>query len=160
MSIFETTYYDQACCCVVYLLKINMKNEFWINLATKDVLKAQEFFIKIGFILNNRHQAPHMVSLFVGHKQIVVNIFAENIFQNFIGGQPITNTNQSNEVLFSIGAESPEEVDKLAQKVIEAGGSLYAQPGYKDGWMYGCGFKDLDGHRWNILYMDISKMPK
>lgn len=27
-------------------------------------------------------------------------------------------------------------------------------------WMYGAGFTDLDGHRWNVLYMDMSKMPK
>ena len=28
------------------------------------------------------------------------------------------------------------------------------------GWMYGFGFCDIDGHRWNVLYMDMSKMPK
>lgn len=86
-------------------------------------------------------------------------MFNEDLFQGFIGGHSITNTSQSNEVLFSIGAATPKEVDELAQKAVEAGGSLYAKPGYKDGWMYGCGFTDLDGHRWNVLYMDMSKMP-
>lgn len=43
---------------------------------------------------------------------------------------------------------------------MEKGGILFANPEYKEGWMYGCGFSELDGPRWNILYMDMTKMPK
>ena len=137
-----------------------MKNEFWLNLSSKDLVKAKEFFVKIGFVMNERHQAPHMVSMFVGKSKTVVNLFNEEIFRGFIGGQAITDPKQSNEILFSIGADSPEEVDGFAKLAQEAGGTVYGKPGYKDGWMYGCGFTDLDGHRWNVLYMDLSKMPK
>jgi predicted lactoylglutathione lyase len=136
-----------------------MENEFWINLSSKNLPKAKEFFAKLGFTINDRHQAPHMVSMFIGNKETVLNLFTEELFQRFIGGHLITNTSQSNEVLFSIGATSPKEVDEMARKAVEAGGSLYGKPDYKDGWMYGCGFADLDGHRWNVLYMDMSKMP-
>ena len=137
-----------------------MENEFWLNLASKDLVKAKEFFIKLGCTINERHQAPHMVSLLVGNKKVVVNLFNESLFKGFLGGHPITETAQSNEILFSIGASSPKEVDDLASKAEKAGGVVYGKPGYKDGWMYGCGFTDLDGHRWNVLYMDMSKMPK
>jgi predicted lactoylglutathione lyase len=137
-----------------------MENEFWLNLSSKDLKKAKEFFSKLGFTMNDRQSAPHMVSMFIGHKKVVLNLFAENLFQGFIGGHPIANTSQSNEVLFSIGAASPAEVDAMAKKAVDAGGTLYGKPGYKDGWMYGCGFADLDGHRWNVLFMDMSKMPK
>ena len=137
-----------------------MEQEFWLNLSSKDLEKAKEFFIKLGFKINERHQAPHMVSMFVGNKNIILNLFTESLFQGFIGGHPITNTIQSNEILFSIGASSPKEVDDMAQRAENAGGTLYAKPAAKDGWMYGCGFVDLDGHRWNILYMDVTKMPK
>ena len=34
-----------------------------------------------------------------------------------------------------------------------------ASPAESQGWMYGCAFADPDGHRWNVLYMDMSKMP-
>jgi len=61
--------------------------------------------------------------------------------------------------LFSIGAENREEVDEMAEKVVKAGGTIYAEAEDNDSWMYGCGFADLDGHRWNVLYMDMSKMP-
>ncbi len=136
-----------------------MENEFWLNLSSKNLPKAKEFFIKLGFIMNERHQAHHMVSMFIGNKKTVLNLFTEELFQGFMGGHLITNTSQSNEVLFSIGAASPEEVDELARRAVEAGGALYGKPGYKDGWMYGCGFSDLDGHRWNVLYMDMTQMP-
>ncbi len=137
-----------------------MENEFWINLASQDLVKAKEFFMKLGFTINERHKAPHMVSMFVGNKQTVVNLFNADLFKGFVGGHAITNTAQSTEVLFSIGANSPKDVDDLASKAEKAGGTVYGKPGYKDGWMYGCGFTDLDGHRWNALYMDMSKMPK
>ena len=137
-----------------------MENEFWLNLPSKNLVNAKEFFIKLGFTMNERHQAPHMVSMLIGNKKTVLNLFTEELFQQFIGGHPITNTNQSNEILFSIGAASPQEVDRLAAKAEMAGGTVYAKPGSKDGWMYGCGFIDLDGHRWNVLFMDMSKIPK
>lgn len=137
-----------------------MKNEFWINLASKDLARARQFFTDIGFEINAAHNVPHMVSMFLGSKKIVVNLFSENMFQEFIGGQKVTDSRQTNEVLFSIGADSPAEVDQWAQKAAEAGATIYAKPGYKDGWMYGCGFADPDGHRWNLLFMDMNKMPK
>ena len=137
-----------------------MEHEFWLNLSSKDLVKAKEFFTKIGFTMNDHHQAPHMVSMLIGNKKTVLNLFSEGMFQGFIAGHPITKTSQSNEVLFSIGAASSKEVDEMAKRAEMAGGTVYGKPGYKDGWMYGCGFADLDGHRWNILYMDLNKMPK
>jgi predicted lactoylglutathione lyase len=45
--------------------------------------------------------------------------------------------------LFSIDAASPEEVDEMVRKAVNAGGTVYGEPGYKDGWMYGAGFADF-----------------
>ncbi len=47
----------------------------------------------------------------------------------------------------------------MARKAIEAGGG-FGQPAEIQGWMYGCGFADPDGHRWNVLFRDMSKLPK
>jgi predicted lactoylglutathione lyase len=63
-----------------------MENEFWINLPSKNLAKAKEFFIQLGFTMNDRHQAPHMVSMFIGKQKTVLNLFIENVFQGFIGG--------------------------------------------------------------------------
>jgi len=85
-------------------------------------------------------------------------LFTEATFKNFTGNE-IPDSNEGTEVLFSIGAENREEVDEMAEKVVKAGGTIYAEAEDNDSWMYGCGFADLDGHRWNVLYMDMSKMP-
>ncbi len=137
-----------------------MKNDFWINLPTKDITRARKFFTDLGFEMNTAHAAPHMVSMLLGEKKIIVNIFEEALFREFIGGQKATDAKDSNEVLFSLGADSPAEVDQWMEKAVKAGATVYGKPGYKDGWMYGAGFVDPDGHRWNLLFMDMSKLPK
>lgn len=58
----------------------------------------------------------------------------------------------------SIDTESREEVDILATKIKNAGGTFFAEPAENQGWMYGCGFFDLEGHRWNILHMNFEKI--
>ena len=62
--------------------------------------------------------------------------------------------------MISFDAESPEEVDETARKVFDSGGKIFSEPAEIQGWMYGFAFADLDGHRWNQIYMDYSKMPK
>ena len=136
-----------------------MQNDLWLNASSKDLTTAKEFFQKIGFEMNEKHGNPEMVSMFVGNNRVVVNLFPETTFKMFTNSA-INNSKETTEVLFSLGASSREEVDSIAKKAVEAGGNLFAKPGEKDGWMYGCGFADLDGHRWNILFMDMSKLPK
>lgn len=72
----------------------------------------------------------------------------------------VTYPNDSSEVMFSLGADSKEEVDQIAEVVSKNGGKVFSEPSYIDGWMYNCGFKYPDGHRWNSLFMDQLKMPK
>lgn len=134
-----------------------MKNEFWVNLSVKDIGKSKAFFTQLGFGFKN--ETDKMVSLLAGNQDVVINLFEENDFKEFSGNE-ICDTQHATEVLFNIGAENKEEVDEFAEKVKKAGGQIYRGPEYKDGWMYGCGFTDLDGHRWSMLYMDMSKMPK
>lgn len=132
-----------------------MPQEIWINLPVKDVEKSTAFFNEIGFpavsVGNER------AKLSIG--QTAILLFPESAFEKFTGSKT-ADTSQSAEVIFSIGAESREEIDAFIQKVEFAGGSIFGKPSESDGWMYGAGFADLDGHRWNLLYMDESKMPK
>jgi predicted lactoylglutathione lyase len=135
-----------------------MTKQFWVNLPVKDVAKSKEFFTRLGFSFNTQYgDSAQNAALSIGDNKVIVMLFAEPLFKGFANNE-IADTNNANEVLFSIDAESPEEVNEMANKVRAAGGTIYGEPGEKDGWMYGCGFVDLDGHRWSVLYMDMSKM--
>lgn len=137
-----------------------MVKEFWMNLPVKDLAKSREFFTKLGFSFRNHPgMENNLASLIVGEKGGIVNMFPEATFKSFTKNA-LTDVSQSTEALFSFDAESREEVDQITRKAKEAGGTVYAEPGDNQGWMYGSGFTDLDGHRWNILYMDMSKMPR
>ena len=136
-----------------------MTKELWINLPVKDIKKSKEFFIKLGFSFDEGYvNKDEGACLVIGDKKIVVMLFKESIFQNFVGNKN-TDSSKGSEVLFSIDAQTKEEVDEMAEKVVNAGGTIYAKAEDNGGWMYGCGFADLDGHRWNVLYMDMSAMP-
>ena len=137
-----------------------MTKELWLNLPVKDVKRSKEFFTKLGFTFNTTHgDSDESACLLVGTKNVVVMLFAEPTFKGFAQTE-ITDTSKSAEILLSFDAESSTEVDEIAEKVREAGGTVYAEPAEIQGFMYGFCFMDLDGHRWNALYMDMSKMPQ
>jgi len=137
-----------------------MTKQFWLNLPVKDVAKSKAFFAGLGFKFNTQHgNSANSASLLLGQHNVVLMLFEEQAFKGFTNNA-IANTGQGTEVLLSIDAESKEEVDEMARKAVAAGGKSGHQPSAMQGWMYGCVFSDLDGHKWNVLYMDMSKMPK
>lgn len=137
-----------------------MTKDIWLNLPVKDLKRSKAFFTRLGFRFSTKHgDSPVSACMLIGAKDTIVMLFDEKVFQSFTLHN-ITDTELSSEILISIDAESRAEVDELARKAEEAGAKVFAKPGEKDGWMYGCGFSDPDGHRWNVLYMDLAKMLK
>ena len=74
----------------------------------------------------------------------------------FFTPKPVSNAKTETQALYALSLPSKEAVDEMVQKAIEAGGSTYAEP-QDHGWMYGHSFEDLDGHQWELGYMDLSK---
>lgn len=135
-----------------------MTKELWLNLPVEDIQKSKEFFSKLGFSFNKERETENMAAMMVGEKKVPVMLFYKSTFKNIIQHE-VTDTEHSSEIMISFDAESRKEVDEIARKVDEAGGTVFGKPAESQGWMYGCAFTDLDGHRWNVLYMDMSKMP-
>ena len=134
-----------------------MTKEIWLNLPVKNIPNTIDFFSKIGFTLNTHApQNETMASFKIGQKDFIVNFFTEAVFNSFtpFGIADLAN---KTECLISIDAENAKEVDEILAKAAAAGGTVYANGTEKDGWMYGGGFIDLDGHKWNVLFMDFSK---
>jgi predicted lactoylglutathione lyase len=79
-------------------------------------------------------------------------------FKSFIK-KPISDATKQTEALFSLSADSREEVDQLVKLALEAGGSS-AMPPQDHGFMYGHSFQDPDGHHWEVFWMDPSAIQK
>lgn len=90
------------------------------------------------------------------------NIFAmllkEEYFKTFIKKE-VSDATKSTEVLIAIDVDSKEKVDEMVDKAVEAGAWNYNEP-QDYGWMYYRSFADLDGHQWEIIFADESKMPQ
>jgi predicted lactoylglutathione lyase len=137
-----------------------MTKEIWFNLPVKDVKRSKEFFANIGFTFSTKYgNTDDSAAMQIGSKNVIVMLFEESAFRKFIQAN-ISDPKNGTEMLISFDAESREEVDQIVEKVKSAGGTVFGEPSDIQGWMYGSGFIDLDGHRWNVLYMDMSKMPR
>lgn len=136
-----------------------MTKELWLNFPVKNVEKTKDFFSTIGFTLNEKQTNDDMACFSVGEKSITVLFFSEETFKGFTKSE-ISDTKSGAEILISFDAENREAVDETARKVFEAGGAIFAEPAEIQGWMYGFAFADLDGHRWNQVFMDFSKLPQ
>ncbi len=132
----------------------------WLNIPVKDLEKSKAFFKAIGFRSNPMHEHnPHIGSFYIGANDFVLMLFPDAAFGRIVQ-HTVSNPAEGKEMLINIDAESREEVDAMAETVRKAGGKIFAEPAEADGWMYVLGFEDPDGHRWAVLYMDMSKMPQ
>ncbi len=130
-----------------------MAQELWLNLPVKNLEKTKAFFLALGF--EALRDAPEMVGLKIGGVPVMMVTEAQFEKSAF---HKAADTSKSNEILISISAPNRAYVDEMEEKVKAAGGKVFAEPEEMQGWMYNMGFTDLDGHRWNILHMDTSKM--
>ena len=82
---------------------------------------------------------------------IYVMLLTREKFQTFTPRQ-ICDASKSTEVLVCLTCDTRQKVDEMVKAAIAAGGSTYNQP-QDHGFMYGHGFQDLDGHIWELIYM-------
>jgi len=134
-----------------------MARKIFVNIPVKDLNKAIEFYTKLGFSFNQQFTDENATSMIVSD-DIMVMLLREDFFKTFTN-KPLVNAKQNTEVLICISAESREEVDEMVRLAIAAGGTS-PMPKQDHGWMYGHGFEDLDGHMWEIAYMDMSAIPE
>ncbi len=83
-----------------------------------------------------------------------VMLLREPFFQTFIR-RALCDTSQTTEALVALSCESREEVDRLVRAAIAAGGT-HAMVPQDHGFMYGWGFYDLDGHLWEVAWVDLA----
>lgn len=134
-----------------------MATQIFVNLPVKDLDKSVAFFVKLGFTFNPQFTGEKAACMIIG-ENIYAMLLVEPFFRTFTKKE-IVNAHKSTEVLIALDAASRDEVKEMVKKAIEAGGTSYMDP-QDHGWMYQHSFADLDGHQWEILYMDESAIPQ
>ena len=132
-----------------------MKTKIFVNLPVKDLNKTIDFFTKLGFKFNPQFTDENATCMIVGD-DIFVMLLVEKFFKTFTKKE-ISDTSKNTEVIVALSVEGRENVDQMINKAIEYGGKESREP-QDHGWMYGRSFEDIDGHLWEIIYMDESAL--
>ena len=122
-----------------------------MNLPVKDLNKSIEFFTKLGYSFNQQF-TDETATCMVVTDDIFVMLLTEEKFKTFTTKE-ICDAKKYTEVLVALSLESRAKVDEMVRKAVAAGGATYNEP-QDHGFMYAHGFQDLDGHIWELIYME------
>ncbi|MFH9722021.1 VOC family protein [Streptomyces sp. NPDC017254] len=125
----------------------------FVNLPVKSVDASKAFFEKLGYSSNPRF-SDETTACVVFSDTIFAMLLEEPKFTSFMApGKELSDATKTTEVLVTLSAESREKCDELADAALAAGGTPAKEP-MDLGFMYGRSFTDLDGHHWEIFWMD------
>jgi uncharacterized protein len=132
-----------------------MATKIFVNLPVKNLKKSIEFFTKLGFTFNSQFTDETATCMIVT-EDIYIMLLTHEKFKTFTPKE-ICDATKSTEVLLALSIESRAKVDELVSKAVAAGGTTYNNA-QDHGFMYSHGFQDLDGHIWEVFYMDQSSL--
>jgi predicted lactoylglutathione lyase len=127
--------------------------KLFVNIPVRDLQRSIEFFEALGFTFNTQFTDATATSMLVGEDAYFMLLTPEK-FKEF-SKRPVGDPQKETNALFAISVNSRDEVDALVKKALAAGGSPAVDP-QDHGFMYGWSFYDLDGHHWEVFWMDPS----
>jgi uncharacterized protein len=131
--------------------------QLYINLPVSDLPKSTAFYEAIGFTRNAIFSNDD-ASAMIYDDTLSVMLLTHGFCANFLGKKSVSDAHTTTEVLNALELDSCEAVDTFFDKAISAGGQKTIET-YDHGFMYGRDFEDLDGHIWEVFWMDASQMP-
>jgi uncharacterized protein len=130
-----------------------MPKKIFVNLPIQNLERTVKFFTKLGFAFNPQFTSANTTCMIVSD-DIFVMLLEHEHFKGFTP-KTIADATQTTEVILALSMDSRAEVAEMVQKAVAAGASTYNQP-QDHGFMLQHGFQDLDGHIWEVFYMDPS----
>lgn len=128
----------------------------FINLPVKDLEKSRLFWKKLGFSFNEQFSDERAACLILEEGKIYSMLIIHELFSTFTN-RPIAD-NSTTQVLTAIEVDSKESVDEIVSVALKSGAKRYRES-VDNGWMYYDCFEDLDGHQWEVLFTDETKLP-
>jgi uncharacterized protein len=131
--------------------RLAMPTKIFVNLPVKDLDRSKTFFDKLGFSFNPQFTDDTAACMVISD-DIYAMLLTHKKFKEFTK-KDIADATRVTEVLIALTRDSRAEVDSLADAALAAGGRPARAP--KDhGFMYERAIEDLDGHIWEIFWMD------
>ena len=130
-----------------------MATKIFVNLPVKDLKKSMEFFRKLGYTFNAQFTDETAACMVIA-EDIFAMLLTEAKFKGFTPNA-ICDARKSTEMLVALSCDTRDQVDETVRNAVAAGGNTYNKP-QDHGFMYGHGFQDLDGHIWEVFFMEPS----
>jgi predicted lactoylglutathione lyase len=130
-----------------------MINEIFVNIPVRDVKKSTDFFTQLGFKVNEKFSGQEHTCLIATPTISVMLTQADNYTK--MTGKPIP-PKETTESLISLGCDNKETVTRIVTKALELGAKKLSEP-EDQGFMYSWNFEDLDGHLWDLFWMDKNR---
>lgn len=122
----------------------------WANFSVKDAMRTRKFYTQLGFTPNGPNNDPKLASFLFGDDDFVIHFFQQGSQID----EYLTSGSKTSEIIFTLSAETEDEVNEFAGKVKEAGGDIFQKVRRDENNYYGFAFADPDGHKFNVLLMD------
>ena len=127
-----------------------MSRKIFVNLPVKDLEKSKAFSSKMGFTFNQQF-TDDTAACMVITDDIYSMLLTHDKFRQFtdreIAGPKVL------EVMTALSADNRDEVNRLVDAAVSVGGRE-KRPAQDYGFMFMRSFEDLDGHVWEIFWMD------
>src|SRR5512132_2863269 len=134
-----------------------MATKIFVNLAVKDLDKSIAFFKRLGFTFNPQF-TDQTAACMVITNDIYAMLLTHPKLKEFTQ-KNIADAHKTTEVLTCFSFDSKDKVDEVVDTAVAAGGTEAREP-QDYGFMYGRSFNDLDGHIWEIIWMDPSHIQR
>lgn len=128
-----------------------MPRLLFLNLPVSDLPASRAFFAALGFGFDEK-LCDEQAACMVVSEQAYVMLLQRDRFADFVT-KPVADAEQATALTVAVSTEDREAVDAFHEAALAAGAAPAKEP-QDYGFMYGRSFHDLDGHLWEVMWMD------
>jgi predicted lactoylglutathione lyase len=132
-------------------MAVTNPRKLFVNVVVRDLKASMDFFRKLGFEFNPQFTDDNAACMIVSDEAFFMLLTPPH-FARFSKRKPC-DTREQSEALFAVSCASRAEVDEIVNTAVAAGGAHALDP-QDHGFMYQSSFYDLDGHHWEVVWMD------
>jgi predicted lactoylglutathione lyase len=134
-----------------------MSSKIFVNLPVKDLKRSMAFYEALGWKHNPQFTDETAASIVIS-EEIYVMLLTHEKFSQFTT-KKIADPSKSAQMLIALSADSKQDVHRIVDAAVKAG-AVEPRPLTDYGFMIYRTFEDLDGHIWEVLYMDPAHVQK